>query len=116
MYFLVSAYCHILSLTQQQVKGKSYPNISIKPLLAAVTKALPSTPKHQISKLQLPPPRVPLDKDAKHITQSFLWPQIEAFLRPGDVIVGETGTSNFGLVDIKFPENTRFVSQIYYGT
>ncbi|CAO2653085.1 Nn.00g024960.m01.CDS01 [Neocucurbitaria sp. VM-36] len=98
------------------VKGKTYPNISIKPLLAALVEALPSTPRHPLSKLQLPPPREPLDKDATHLTQSFLWPQIEAFLRPGDVIVGETGTSNFGLCDVKFPANTRYVSQIYYGS
>jgi pyruvate decarboxylase len=30
--------------------------------------------------------------------------------------VGETGTSNFGLCDIKFPPQTRFVNQIYYGS
>ena len=64
---------------------------------------------------KLPPPRVPLDKDAKHLTQSWLWPQIEAFLQPGDIVVSETGTSNFGIVDTKFPENVSLVTQIYYG-
>ncbi|KAF1842854.1 pyruvate decarboxylase-like protein [Cucurbitaria berberidis CBS 394.84] len=98
------------------VKGKTYPNISIKPLLAALFEALPSTPKHQISKPQLPPLRTPLDQDATHLTQSFLWPQIEAFIRPADIIVSETGTSNFGLCDITFPMNIRFITQIYYGS
>jgi pyruvate decarboxylase len=98
------------------VKGKTYSNTSIKPLLAALVDALPSTPQHNIAKAELPPPRTPLDKDAKHLTQSFLWPQIESFLRPGDVVVGETGTSVFGLCDVKFPEHTRFIAQIYYGS
>jgi pyruvate decarboxylase len=37
-------------------------------------------------------------------------------LRPGDAIVSETGTSNFGLCDITFPPSVRFITQIYYGS
>ncbi|KAH7351452.1 pyruvate decarboxylase-like protein [Pyrenochaeta sp. MPI-SDFR-AT-0127] len=98
------------------VKGKTYSNTFIKPLLAALTQALPSTPQHKIAKAILPPPRTPLDKDATKLTQSWLWPTIESFIRPGDVIVSETGTSNFGLCDIAFPENVKLVTQIYYGS
>ncbi|KAH8707570.1 pyruvate decarboxylase-like protein [Phaeosphaeriaceae sp. PMI808] len=98
------------------VKGKTYPNTCIKSLIGALATALPSTPQHQIAKPQLPPPRIPRDQDAKHLTQSFLWPSIESFLQPGDCIVGETGTSNFGICDIKFPSSTKFITQIYYGS
>ncbi|KAF1935194.1 pyruvate decarboxylase [Clathrospora elynae] len=98
------------------VKGKSYPDTSIKPLLAALVLSLPSPPQHSISKPQLPPPRTPLDAEAKHLTQSWLWPQLEAFIRPGDVVVSETGTSNFGICDVTFPANVRLVTQIYYGS
>ncbi|KAF9690874.1 hypothetical protein EKO04_011179 [Ascochyta lentis] len=98
------------------VKGELYPNTAIKPLLAALVEALPSKPQHTIPKAVLPPPRVPLDKDAEHITQSWLWPQIESFLLPNDIVVGETGTSVFGLCDIVFPANTQFIAQIYYGS
>jgi pyruvate decarboxylase len=98
------------------VFGKEYQNTSIKSLVAALVAALPTTPQHQIPHPILPPPRIPRDKDAKHITQSWLWPQIESFLRPGDIIVGETGTSVFGLCDIKFPPRTQFIAQIYYGS
>ncbi|KAJ4308903.1 hypothetical protein N0V94_009168, partial [Neodidymelliopsis sp. IMI 364377] len=98
------------------VRGKTYSNISIKPLLAALVAALPPTPLHSIPKAILPPPRTPLDKDATHITQSWLWPQIESFLRAGDIVVGETGTSVFGLCDITFPPSTQFIAQVYYGS
>ncbi|KAF2024272.1 pyruvate decarboxylase-like protein [Setomelanomma holmii] len=98
------------------VLGTTYPNTSIKSLLAALTSALPSTPTHTIPKPTLPRPRTPLDHAATHLTQSFLWPAIENFLRAGDCIVGETGTSNFGLCDITFPPRTRFITQIYYGS
>ena len=96
--------------------GKEYPNISIKPLLAALVATLPPSLRYNIPQAVLPPPRTPLDEDASHITQSWLWPQIEAFLKPGDIIVGETGTSVFGLCDIKFPPQTQFIAQIYYGS
>ncbi len=98
------------------VFGKEYLNISIKPLLAALVAALPSEPQHDIPKAVLPPPRTPRDRDATHITQSWLWPQIEEFLKPGDIIVGETGTSVFGLCDITFPPSVQFIAQIYYGS
>ncbi|KAF1834448.1 pyruvate decarboxylase [Decorospora gaudefroyi] len=98
------------------VKGKSYPNLAIKPLLAALTCALPSPPQHNLPIPTLPPPRTPLDASATHLTQSHLWPTLQNFLRPGDVIVSETGTSNFGICDITFPANIRLVTQIYYGS
>ncbi|KAF2125761.1 pyruvate decarboxylase-like protein [Dothidotthia symphoricarpi CBS 119687] len=98
------------------VKGRTYPNTSIKPLLAALLSALPSTPQHKIPKPTLPPPRQPLDKDATHITQSHLWPTLSTFLHPNDLLVGETGTSNFGICDVAFPANMRYISQIYYGS
>ena len=98
------------------VFGKEYPDTSMKSLVAALVAALPSTPQHQIPHPTLPPPRIPRDRDAEHMTQSWLWPQMESFLRPGDIIVGETGTSVFGLCDIKFPPRTQFIAQIYYGS
>ncbi|EAT80916.2 hypothetical protein SNOG_11872 [Parastagonospora nodorum SN15] len=98
------------------VKGQIFPNMSIKSLISSLSAALPSKPQHAIPKPQLPAPRTPLDKDATQLTQSFLWPAIESFLQPNDLIIGETGTSNFGLCDIKFPPNARFITQIYYGS
>ncbi|CAE7014190.1 Pyruvate decarboxylase [Pyrenophora teres f. teres] len=98
------------------VKGKSYSSTPIKSLLAALSKVLPSTPQHKIPKPILPGPRTPLDANAAHLTQSALWPAIEAFIRPGDVVVSETGTSNTGICDITFPTDIRLVTQIYYGS
>ncbi|ORY12492.1 pyruvate decarboxylase [Clohesyomyces aquaticus] len=118
------------------VKGELFPGTNIKPLLAALVFALSdeSTEKQafceeykqhreqianissNLTKPTLPPPREPLDASAKHLTQSWLWPRVSSFLRPGDVLIGETGTTVFGLCDISFPRNTRFLAQIYYGS
>lgn len=98
------------------VCGKEYGDIAMKPLIAALVAAVPSNPQYSIPKALLPPPRIPRDSDASHITQSWLWPQIERFLLPGDVIVTETGTSVFGLCDIVFPPKVQFIAQVYYGS
>jgi pyruvate decarboxylase len=31
-------------------------------------------------------------------------------------LIGETGTTNFGVVDITYPANIRFQAQVYYGS
>lgn len=88
----------------------------MQPLLAALATALPLPAQHSIPKPQLPPPRTPLDAEAKHITQSWLWPTIQDFLKSGDIIISETGTSNFGIGDTTFPKDVTLVTQIYYGS
>ncbi|KAF2001700.1 pyruvate decarboxylase [Amniculicola lignicola CBS 123094] len=98
------------------VKGTIYPDTSLKPLLSALIKSLPSHPQQKVSKPILPPPRTPLDIAATNITQSYLWPRISEFLTPGDILLADTGTTVFGLCDIPFPENVRFTTQIYYGS
>lgn len=41
---------------------------------------------------------------------------IQTFLKPGDVVVSETGTSNFGICDIPLPTDITVITQIYYGS
>lgn len=97
-------------LTYDQVKGQEYPNTFMKPLLTALSESLGTTypcGQFDVSPAKLPPPHPSRDLDADHITHSWLWPQIEKFLQPGDVLMGETGTALFGIVDIKFPKNIR---------
>lgn len=98
------------------VKGQQHSDLAIKPLLSALIAALPSTPQHQISPATLPAPRVPKDKYEKNLTQSYIWDKISTYLKPGDVLLGETGTSNFGIYDIAFPPSLQFEAQIYYGS
>lgn len=50
------------------------------------------------------------------LTQSWLWPQIAAFIQPHDVIVAETGTTSFGLFFSRLPGDVTVVGQTYYGS
>ena len=50
----------------------------------------------------------------EQITQVWLWPKIERFLRQGDVILADTGTASFAVPDIKFPGDVVYVSFMFH--
>jgi pyruvate decarboxylase len=50
------------------------------------------------------------------LRQDFLWPALGPFFRPGDVVIGETGTSAFGLCDSRIPEGVMMFNQTVYGS
>jgi pyruvate decarboxylase len=98
------------------VKGQTYEGIEMKPLLEGLLQALPEKPQHTIEKPKLPASRVPKDSAEKNLTQSYIWDRISTYLKPGDILLGETGTSNFGIYDIAFPPSLQYEAQIYYGS
>ncbi|MUG89546.1 alpha-keto acid decarboxylase family protein [Bombella sp. ESL0385] len=49
------------------------------------------------------------------LTHAALWPRVAAFLREGDVIIGEAGTSNTALLGTAFPQKTRYIAQPIWG-
>lgn len=131
-----------------KIKGKDYPNTYLKPLLAALVEALPGDWKPQAGIPQLPrledcpehpahPANAYRKWPAQQITHDWVWARVAAFLRPGDVVIPDTGTSTFGLSDVPFPvgnvrsvpspplppdtqreltQERSFVSQAYYGS
>ncbi|CAG8950781.1 hypothetical protein HYFRA_00002996 [Hymenoscyphus fraxineus] len=45
------------------------------------------------------------------ITQAWIWPKIGEFLKEKDIVVTETGTANFGILETKFPKAVTAISQ-----
>lgn len=45
------------------------------------------------------------------ITHERLWPRMTKFIKPNSVVLAETGTSLFGLLNQRLPNNTSFISQ-----
>lgn len=54
--------------------------------------------------------------DSPTITQAWFWPRIGEFLIKDDLVVTETGTSNFGIWDTKFPQGVTALSQVLWGS
>ncbi|KIW04076.1 uncharacterized protein PV09_04893 [Verruconis gallopava] len=50
------------------------------------------------------------------LTQDFMWATLGKFFQPGDVIIGETGTSAFGLGDSFMPSGSFFFNQTVWGS
>jgi hypothetical protein len=50
------------------------------------------------------------------LTQAQHWKALEKFLRPGDVILAEDGTSNSGATDMRHPAGCSFVTQAVWGS
>ena len=69
-----------------------------------------------MTKPNLPPRPAPQDKDSDKIVQSYIWDRIGQFLRPGDIILAESGTAQFGMPDANFPENITYITQQFYSS
>ncbi|KAJ3846890.1 pyruvate decarboxylase [Lentinula lateritia] len=104
--------------TTTKIQYSEYPGIGMKYLLPRLTSAL--SPLSMKKSLSNPLPRwtypLPEEPDDKTISQAWLWARIADFLLPKDVVIAETGTSAFGVLDIPFPADAVFVSQILWGS
>ncbi|KAF2091833.1 pyruvate decarboxylase [Saccharata proteae CBS 121410] len=104
------------------IKGKKYENTFIKPILQSLLENIPSDyePKGTIPQLPSDSALSRVDhksQPANAITQTWIWHEMIKFLRPEDVLIADTGTASFGLVDTKFPcGNIRWTAQTYYGS
>lgn len=50
------------------------------------------------------------------ISQEWLWSRVSSWFREGDIIITETGTSAFGIVQSYFPDNCVGISQVLWGS
>ncbi|OBZ71188.1 Pyruvate decarboxylase [Grifola frondosa] len=98
------------------VQYARYPGLGMKRLLPKLTARL--QPFHEGARL-LDVPKFKLvvpKEDNEIISQTWLWPRVGQFFRSKDVVVTETGTSTFGVLDIPMPCGSVFVSQILWGS
>lgn len=50
------------------------------------------------------------------ITHLWFWPRLSFFFQNQDVIVTETGTANFGILEVPLPASATLVSQVLWGS
>lgn len=99
-----------------KIRSAAYPNIRMKELMTKLNAKIPQANV----KSAVPVPSVkttltPCPPESK-LNQQWLWTRVGQWLRPGDIIVTETGTSSFGIVQTKFPKNTIGISQVLWGS
>jgi pyruvate decarboxylase len=97
--------------------GKTRYQVSMKHLLQALIKSLQSSPiAKQVQKVTWDTyPKFDFQSHDS-LKQGFLWGAIGSFFKPGDVIIGETGTSAFGLCDTELPSGVMMFNQTVFGS
>lgn len=50
------------------------------------------------------------------ITHDYLWPRLSSWLRPKDIILNSSGTSNLGIWATKLPPNVQAITQILWSS
>lgn len=50
------------------------------------------------------------------INHDWLWPRVGQWLKPNDIVITETGTSNFGIWETRFPAGVTALSQVLWGS
>lgn len=99
-----------------KIRQATFPGVQMK---EALTKLLDTLKQHPV---HYKPGPVPQEKvvaspgsDAG-ITQEWLWLRVSSWFQEGDIIITETGTSAFGIVQLRFPDNCVGISQVLWGS
>ncbi|KAJ7288386.1 thiamine diphosphate-binding protein [Mycena rebaudengoi] len=96
-----------------KVQHGTFPALGMKQLLPQLTARLqPAARKVSVEKFTA---LIPKESDDV-ISQAWFWPTMGTFFQPKDVIIAETGTSSFGILDVPLPEQSVFLAQILWGS
>ncbi|MCJ1457918.1 Pyruvate decarboxylase 1 [Mycoblastus sanguinarius] len=103
--------------TYMRVRYSEYPGVHMHGVLRKVTA--------RMGKLNVHPGPVIENKIAEkdqHMSQGqvishdWLWPRVGQWLQPNDIVITETGTSNFGIWETRFPKGVNAISQVLWGS
>jgi pyruvate decarboxylase len=99
-----------------KVRYSEYPGVRMNGVLAKVTSKLGQLnieagpdPNNDIPSEELKSPE-------PTVTHAWFWPRLGQFLQASDVIITETGTSNFGIWETRFPAGVNAISQVLWGS
>lgn len=106
-------------LDYTKIKAARYPEVQMKPTLqkllasSALKEALADFTPVPVKRVPLPLETLAPDAD---LTQQWFWTKLSSFLKEGDVVISETGTSSFGIIQTDFPKDVLGISQVLWGS
>ncbi|KAK4058260.1 hypothetical protein OIO90_000417 [Microbotryomycetes sp. JL221] len=98
------------------VQYAHYPSVPFHTLLPSLTKALEPKNSNLAPKDAGLVQEIPSSAPDKMVTQEAFWPLMGRFFKDDDVILAETGTSSFGMINTALPRNSAFLSQVLWGS
>lgn len=99
-----------------QVQFATYPDISFHTLLPLLTASLKKKDTVEVPKEAGLVQNIPDGAKDEMVKQEAFWPMMGTFFKDDDIILAETGTSSFGMIDIGLPHGASFLSQVLYGS
>jgi len=90
-----------------------YPDVYFNAVIPALTQALKGYVHHE----SIHNPSIPAFQPTEEkITQKRFWHNMAHFFNKQDIILAETGTSMFGLLETSIPDHTTFIAQSLWGS
>lgn len=101
-----------------KARYSEYPGMRMNGVLRKVTDKLDVS---KLSVVESPEPtsRAPEEakgEDSGPISHAWLWPRLSQWLKPKDIVITETGTSNSGIWETRFPKDVQAISQYLWGS
>ncbi|CCE66346.1 hypothetical protein TPHA_0Q00120 [Tetrapisispora phaffii CBS 4417] len=100
-----------------KIRKASFPGVQMKFVLEKLVAQVGSVIKgYKPVAIPAPVPANPATPAETPLKQEWLWNQVGKFLKEGDIVLTETGTSAFGINQTHFPTNTYGISQVLWGS
>jgi indolepyruvate decarboxylase len=96
------------------VGDDNYQAVTLKAVLRGVTEAVPQATNRATPRFA-PPAAGARGDDSAQLTQAAYWQAIQGYLRAGDVLVADGGTS-YASGGLRLPPDCTFVSQLIWGS
>ncbi|OLL26820.1 putative pyruvate decarboxylase [Neolecta irregularis DAH-3] len=98
------------------IKGQHIDGIRMKPVLSKLVSAIKGKTFNCETMTKFANGTHKDETPTGIITQKYLWPRVGEFLKENDVVLAESGTSNFGILDAQFPKNVTYIAQILWAS
>ena len=100
-----------------KIRNATFPGVQMKFVLQKLLKVIGAAAKHYKPVPVPPAPAAnPACDPSTPLKQEWMWRQLSKFLKEGDIVLTETGTSGFGINQCTFPNNTTGISQVLWGS
>lgn len=101
--------------TLARVGSQVFPAIPMSDAIAALEK-ITATLAPRWDHRTITPPALPPSEHTDTLNQRELWQQMQRFLRSGDILVTDQGTSCFGAAALRLPSHCHFIVQPLWGS
>jgi pyruvate decarboxylase len=101
-----------------KVRYSEFPSITMKYVLQQLIKEVDMTKVRATETIEITNvlPKRERESISQEITHAWLWPTIGQWLKAKDVVITETGTANFGILETRFQEDVVGISQVLWGS